>query len=143
MTTAMHTQGLQAMYPSAQQYAIAGSQPQFGFSPTPYGQAYGPTQYHLPQQFGAVGSWYGTVNSAPYGTSVHQQVAFELFRLAQIVQSSGQLVGPQPGKPSRPLIAAELFRLAQTVQSSGQHAQQFQMPFGTSNQFPAQAPVWS
>src|SRR5260370_15907216 len=100
MTTATHTQGLQAMYPAAQQFQqpFQGMQPQFGFGQMPYSQQYGQQQYAYPQQlqqpFGYVGQqWPGQGVPQPHGQGIQQQVAFELFRLAQIVQSTRQLVG--------------------------------------------------
>jgi hypothetical protein len=146
------------MYP--QQYPTQGMQPHFGqqipqYNPqTPqYVPQVAPQQYA--QQTGQTpwGSYSPQMISQQLiGQEIHDQlIAAELFRLAQQVQVSAQVAGPQWGKPSRQLIAAELFRLAQHVHQPTygqipqfqsqfpQHQQQFQPQFSGSQQ----VPVWS
>ena len=158
MTTATHTQGLQAMYSPFQQTAVPGLQPQFGpigLGPMAYQQPYQqPYAQQFPIQYPPIPS----PIAQPFQQGIEQQVAWELFRLAQLVQASSHLVGPQAGKPSRQLIAYELFRLGQLVQQASMYSlpayQQQQFPQFQYQQFQTpqfqqpvgsvpQVPIWS
>ncbi|OLE24395.1 MAG: hypothetical protein AUG49_13455 [Catenulispora sp. 13_1_20CM_3_70_7] len=130
MTTATHTQGLQAMYspvqqsPSWAQWDLARSQtgqtPQMGQIPQipPYAW-----QIPYQQQFGQVQNPYYQQQSGPYSSPIfsaglEQHLAIELFKLGQLVLASAQQTGPQPGKPNREQVAYEIFRLGQLLQQA-------------------------
>ncbi|MFL6115259.1 MAG: hypothetical protein ACJ786_28505 [Catenulispora sp.] len=129
MTTATHTQGLQAMYPQAQQSPWAqwdparmqmGQNPQPGLIPqippapwqTPYQQQFGPAQNPYQQQ------QFGPYPSPMFAAGLEQHLAVELFKLGQLVLASAQQAGPQPGKPDREQVAYEIFRLGQLLQQA-------------------------
>lgn len=123
MTTATHTQGLQAMYPPVPQSPWAqweltrpqpGQTPQLGQIPwqTPYQQPFGQVQnYPYQQQF-------GPYQSPMFAAGLEQHLAVELFKLGQLVLASAQQAGQQPGKPDREQVAYEIFRLGQLLQQA-------------------------
>jgi hypothetical protein len=111
------------------------------FAPQAYAPQFAP---QFGQQFGQQHPLHQQQATAAglYGQKIHrQQIAAELFRLAQLVQYSSQFVGPQPGKPSRVGIAVELHKLAQQVEQSiqAQQSTQQQAPYGV----PMQGPAWA
>lgn len=119
MTTATHTQGLQAMYSPAQQ------------TPFAYGQSYTGSPYPTVGQFPQASPW------AVQGQNQHPQ---------QFVQQQSGL-SPILGQQ----LAFELFRIGQILQQAamtgGQHGAYQHALYGQAGQYgqygPFQTPIWS